>query len=620
MALSLCDKANLRTIIDIGCRTGEKCCLLGRDRRLLGIDFPTFRSPFVAHNPKAEFLAFDLEKGLPSEAIDQASEALVVCGDVFERISDLTPLLDALGRIAQKAPFLMLSTPSRDRGGNLNYGSTSDPHRAHEWTLDEFCSLLDRSRIPPFLSGYVTNTSANDTSTSNLVISGTQAGAGSAISRPSITAIIHCFNEADIISETIRHLIEQGIKVVAIDNWSQDGTYETLIQMRNRSDLIEVLRFPETPRLEYLWHEQLKETERLAQCLDSDWFLHHDADERREPPWPDKSLAEGIAIVDQCGYNAVDFTVLDFRYCRDMTIRNAGNWTDRLTHFEFGRQPWHFLQVKAWKRQKEGVRLASSGGHNVEFPERRVYPLKFVSRHYPLRNAAQARRKILVDRLPRTERERTERRWHIQYSDIDEKSDFAGWLSSTLIPWHPVKSRMEYMTKLLFGIGICPEQSSRLERETHEAVSPQPLVPETRHHATAASEKLAAKCHKPALAYSDRRLDSWVKFAYHYLLVYRSGLFNAAYYLETNPDVAKAGIPALWHFMRHGSKEGRNPSSKFDTSFYLRTNPDVAAVGINPLAHYIRFGKREGRKALPDSGEQSYSSPKAISRESATER
>ena len=72
-------------------------------------------------------------------------------------------------------------------------------------------------------------------------------------------------------------------------------------------------------------------------------------------------------------------------------------------------------------------------------------------------------------------------------------------------------------------------------------------------------------------------------------------LFNAAYYLANNPDVAAAGINPLQHYEEYGWEEGRDPSAAFDTSDYLAANPDVAAAHVDPLAHYIQFGAAEGR-------------------------
>ncbi len=41
-------------------------------------------------------------------------------------------------------------------------------------------------------------------------------------------------------------------------------------------------------------------------------------------------------------------------------------------------------------------------------------------------------------------------------------------------------------------------------------------------------------------------------------------------------------------------------SGLFDADFYRQTNPDVAESGMNPARHFIRFGRAEGRHPLPD--------------------
>lgn len=120
-------------------------------------------------------------------------------------------------------------------------------------------------------------------------------------------------------------------------------------------------------------------------------------------------------------------------------------------------------------------------------------------------------------------------------------------------------------------------------------------------------------------------------------LIKASRLFRPAWYLEQNPDVAKAGIDPLLHYILHGGVEDRSPHPLFDsqfytaqipevergavtplahyvsagvalgldphplfdTKFYLRTNPDVAAAGMNPLFHYMEYGWREGRDPNP---------------------
>ena len=84
-------------------------------------------------------------------------------------------------------------------------------------------------------------------------------------------------------------------------------------------------------------------------------------------------------------------------------------------------------------------------------------------------------------------------------------------------------------------------------------------------------------------------------FSRDYWIVKNSGLFDVEYYLRTYPDVRQTDIDPVWHYCRHGWREGRNPSVQFDTNFYLNTYSDVKEAGVNPLVHYVRYGKKEGR-------------------------
>ena len=76
-------------------------------------------------------------------------------------------------------------------------------------------------------------------------------------------------------------------------------------------------------------------------------------------------------------------------------------------------------------------------------------------------------------------------------------------------------------------------------------------------------------------------------------------LFDGGWYLQRNPDVRNAGVNPLDHFVRNGWKEGRNPHPLFDVRWYLETNPDVRAARVNPLQHFIQWGGAEGRKPHP---------------------
>ncbi|WP_306150190.1 MULTISPECIES: hypothetical protein [unclassified Roseibium] len=88
--------------------------------------------------------------------------------------------------------------------------------------------------------------------------------------------------------------------------------------------------------------------------------------------------------------------------------------------------------------------------------------------------------------------------------------------------------------------------------------------------------------------------------------------FDATYYQGIRPDVFNAFVATqgstglTWaqfaeqHFNTFGWLEGSNPNANFVTTDYLNTNVDVAAAGVNPFTHFLQFGSLEGR--LPYTG------------------
>jgi len=67
--------------------------------------------------------------------------------------------------------------------------------------------------------------------------------------------------------------------------------------------------------------------------------------------------------------------------------------------------------------------------------------------------------------------------------------------------------------------------------------------------------------------------------------------FDAAFYLERYPDVRKAGMNPLRHYLRHGAAEGRKPQRLFEPAYYLS---GCAEASGNPLVHFIKTGGRLG--------------------------
>lgn len=94
-----------------------------------------------------------------------------------------------------------------------------------------------------------------------------------------------------------------------------------------------------------------------------------------------------------------------------------------------------FDQLKTWKKSQQ-IELKSSAGHFVHVENPKIYPLKFLNRHYPLRSMEQAGKKVFQDRLPRFEKERGERGWHGHYDKFKKAQDFI-FDQAQLLCWRP---------------------------------------------------------------------------------------------------------------------------------------------------------------------------------------
>lgn len=94
-------------------------------------------------------------------------------------------------------------------------------------------------------------------------------------------------------------------------------------------------------------------------------------------------------------------------------------------------------------------------------------------------------------------------------------------------------------------------------------------------------------------------------------LVESSAYFNAQWYCEQYPDVAKSGMNPAEHFVKFGALEGRNPSAAFTTEYYLTQHQDVAASGQHPLIHYVKYGMAEQRATQPSQRQLPAPQPKA---------
>ncbi|MDN3921774.1 glycosyltransferase family 2 protein [Roseateles violae] len=244
-------------------------------------------------------------------------------------------------------------------------------------------------------------------------------------------AIMAVYNEADVVREAVTKLIEQGVDVYLIDNASTDGTADVVSDLVGRGVVdIETARFHENGREVYDWTALLRMKEQLSRRLGHDWYLHVDADEIRYAPWPELSLREGLDRVDGAGYNLVNFKLFNFRLTADTRV--CGDFESSMTLYS-SIERFNQRQVKAWKAHPD-VDIASLGGHHIRVPGGRVFPTRFIHKHYPVRSLEHGRRKILAERKARFSDAERARGWHVQYdhlADVDSKDVF--WDPAALV-------------------------------------------------------------------------------------------------------------------------------------------------------------------------------------------
>jgi glycosyltransferase involved in cell wall biosynthesis len=414
-------------IIDIGCGQARKLSCLHPEFHIYGIDYGSNIQFCKQRYPFGRWQEYDLDAaGLPPIDRDLLRQSVIVCADVIEHLRNPLNLLRGIRDWLNDAPVALLTTPERDLvHGERDEGPPANASHIREWNLSELRKLVDSLNILCLFEGLTVNNSQDlEKKTSIMVLANssdfpTNAPPGAF----RVVAIMTAYNEEDIIVPTISELISQGVEVYLIDNWSSDATRaraETLLG----KGLIGIERFPiDSPSKFYDWELLLGRVETLAEEIRADWFIHHDADEVRESPWPLLKLKDAIYRVDCAGFNAIDHTVVVFSPVDNGFVPET-SFKDYFSVFEFGRGPAHSRQIKAWKNLGRRIVLTTSGGHDAMFESRRIYPFNFLLRHYPVRSQNHGEKKIFRERIPRFNPAERLRGWHRHYDSVSPEHSF----------------------------------------------------------------------------------------------------------------------------------------------------------------------------------------------------
>jgi glycosyltransferase involved in cell wall biosynthesis len=226
-----------------------------------------------------------------------------------------------------------------------------------------------------------------------------------------IIALIAAHDEARFIGGCLDHLHEQGVEAYLCDDGSSDDTV-AIASRRLGNGLLAVERLQRDGT--YRWRRLLARKEELASELTADWFLHLDADEIPLPPPGYATLREAFTAADAAGYNAVELAELTFVPTREAPDHDHEDFRRTMIwYYPFASRPLHL--VRAWKRQPRRVDLATTGGHAVGFPDRRIFPQQFRLRHYLFLSPEHARQKYERRRYDASE---LQEGWHAWRSSL----------------------------------------------------------------------------------------------------------------------------------------------------------------------------------------------------------
>jgi glycosyltransferase involved in cell wall biosynthesis len=266
-----------------------------------------------------------------------------------------------------------------------------------------------------------------------------------------VVAFMAAYNEEDIIVQSIRKWTDQGVRVHVLENWSTDATYDLAKQLERQLP-VTVERFPQSgPSQFFDWGAMLARIEVLSGEIEADWFVRRGADEVLRSPWPGVSYRDGLYLVDQAGFNCVDHTIVEFHPVDD-GFETGMDHEAYFKHFDF-KHLSHPFQRKAWKNYGQPISTIPSAGHDVVFAGRRVYPFKFLLKHYSFRSQSHGEKKVFRERKARWNPGERARGWHVHYDAMDEGHQF---LRSTTEKecFEEEHFNKTYLVERLSGIGV----------------------------------------------------------------------------------------------------------------------------------------------------------------------
>jgi glycosyltransferase involved in cell wall biosynthesis len=206
--------------------------------------------------------------------------------------------------------------------------------------------------------------------------------------QPKLLGVLLCYNDGDLLAESITYLLEQDHDVIAWDHGSDDSTKEVLHSFRK--ELREIRHLPREFDFYDLYPSMSKN------LLDNyvhryDWISWPDQDEFLEGPDRTKSYRDWIFELVDSDYDWVQFHNFNFWWTPD-DDPSLECTRERVRHYSLF--PDCAPRRRSWRATSTNERVFN---HNP--PLGKGSPEFFNLCHYPMRSETQMLRRLRRDRI-----------------------------------------------------------------------------------------------------------------------------------------------------------------------------------------------------------------------------
>ena len=207
------------------------------------------------------------------------------------------------------------------------------------------------------------------------------------MSDPRCLGVLLCYNDGDLLDESISYLLDQNHDLIAWDHGSTDETPGIL--ERFRADCREVRHVPRAFDF-YGLYEAMSQHLLENYIRDYDWISWPDQDEFLEGPTRDRSYFDYLCDVHESGVDWIEFRNFNF-WCTDEDDPSIHEATRRVRRYSLW--PDCPPRIRSWRAAVTNIRRFN---HNPLDGTRS--PVLFNLRHYPMRSPSQMRARIMRDR------------------------------------------------------------------------------------------------------------------------------------------------------------------------------------------------------------------------------